>query len=135
MSDKTTQILSKLVDNLTEKPELPLEEYMEGMYQVNEIYSAHLEDKVEVRKDVFRNVRDGRYGKRRILKEQCADMARELWTKGDNRQHHIMAKHLVTLVDLPDDIIKDTIKKVAKDMNRLDLIKGMEGHLANMKKK
>ena len=77
---------------------------------------------------------DSRYASQRIKWAKLKSVAKKMWEEGDNRMHHEMKKFLIEeykdengkypFVNLSERSILNTLKEVAKALNREDLISG-----------
>lgn len=82
------------------------------------------------------NALNARHSPRRKLKEQAADVAKKEWVNGSTLLHHEMKRFLVEdyqdengkypFVNLPDRALLDTLKQVARELNRPNLISGQK---------
>ena len=83
---------------------------------------------------VLKSARDERYADSRETLNRAAEVARQQWVSGSNLLHHQMKKYLVEeyrdeggkypFLSLPDKSLLEAVKRVAKEMNRPDLISG-----------
>ena len=101
---------------------------------------------IKSRFDVSKKATNVRYESLRIFKAKAAEVAKSLWEGGSMLLHHQMAQYLIEeyvedgkypFLHLPekdrkgnfppsDKVLRDTVKLVAKDMNRPDLISGQK---------
>jgi len=96
-----------------------------------------------------KNAHDVRYAPLRHFKEKVAGVAKKLWEDGSLLLHHKMAKYLIEeyqdengkypfmLLPIndkdgnplpPDKVVRETLKQLATEMNRRDLVSGQKKH-------
>lgn len=90
----------------------------------------------EILREVSKKATDARYGKQRELLARAANVAKKLWEGGERLLHHEMKKYLIEeyqddagkypFLNLPEKSLLKTVKQVAKEMNRPDLISGQK---------
>jgi len=107
---------------------------------------VHGKTNTSSRLEASRKANDVRYESLRKFKEKAAMVAKHIWENGSTLPHHKMAKYLIeeyeengkrpfSLLPVkddegfflpPDKVLRETVKDVAKGMNRPDLISGQK---------
>ena len=132
--------LRDFVEVLSRTPQMP-DTLWPIIFENLDLLSRIIRDDLELEKKNVKAITskkgtDKRYARQRELLNQLEGVARDLWEGGSTLLHHQMKDYLLNdyadandnlpFVSLAEKTVLSRVKQIAKEMNRYDLISGLE---------